>query len=239
MGKRGPKPGTSKKKVEAATIGKPGAPPVVEIYDKAAGPSTNSFELASGLRTDEFVVHDVPLTQASEDVAKPIEPVSLETVQELEDAPLPGGGGDAPLPVTLDAARYITEDEFHQRVCVIYVIAGQSTPIWSKFATGVERPPLQSLIRAPEMPGARQAHDALYQTIVEVPWLNFLVERQTGLLARLSIIAMFGFTLGSAVYEEIRREWQPPIEGHAEEVETPASPPPETKPPFVPARPGR
>ncbi|HEY2071680.1 MAG TPA: hypothetical protein VGG48_19125 [Rhizomicrobium sp.] len=141
-----------------------------------------------------------------------IKPLAVPDVPELEDAPTTETqDNSAPIPLALDPSRYLTEDEFHQRMSVIYRISGQSPPVVMKLLTGTPRPALQSLVHAGDMDGARQAHNALYQTIAEVPWLHFLLARQSGLLARLAIIGAFGFVLGSKIAEEISATWRDPI----------------------------
>jgi hypothetical protein len=223
MGKRGPQPGLKRNR-QAQN------PPSIDL-PAADMPPAEQLDMTALDPEPEMSV-------AGNDVVEPVEMAQLSPVAELDDA--------ADMPVDprapLDLARYLSADEFHERMLVIYRVAGQSPPVVMKLITGTPRPPLQSLIHAGEITGCREAHDALYQTICEVDWLHWLVERQAGLWARLAIIAAFGFALGSSVYEEIRTTWHDapePVTDQAPPPPEPSQPAPPPPPPptgFVPER---
>ncbi len=97
------------------------------------------------------------------------------------------------------------------------------------------RPPLQSLAIDPTDAEARAASDALYDTCVDVPWLQWLIRPESKWAERAAVVAIFAFGKYQAIRAEIAarersRGASGPAGGPAPNAEDAAPPEPETKP---------
>ncbi len=139
----------------------------------------------------------------------PIQPVTDVAAEAVEIVPVPSLEAEQEQATQESVqqetlAALLTADEFHERLCSIYVMAGRMPPLV------IGKPELQALIQAGGDPLARPASDALYETLLELPWMHWLLERKSSVWARLAIVGAFGISVGSAVRAEIKVTWAEP-----------------------------
>ncbi len=137
-------------------------------------------------------------------------PISSETISEDAQA---GAPGQEPLPeipveplepqADVEAASSVAvmdKEKFWNFFSGLFVFAGN---------TYAMLPPLhmtlQSLTRAPALPTARPASDAIYELAEGYDWLHWLIEEDASMVKALIVIGAFGAQVAQGVGAEVRQ----------------------------------
>ena len=136
------------------------------------------------------VLSSEPLRETGD--GAPVEVIEVNEITGAEDPvfqtqPLEPAAVEDPL---------LSEDEFFETFfCAGFFTAG--------VALGQMYPPTwQSLIDAPEDPGARKASNALYRIAKRHSFMHWMIERDTMWMADYAVVGMFAVRVGKSVYAE-------------------------------------
>ena len=118
----------------------------------------------------------------------PIAPLT----EQVSQASGEGGGLVAPGA----AAELMTRDEFFDFFSHAFTVSGGIVGM-------MQPPPLDSLMRAGELPTARPCADAIYDAASKFPWLQFLIRKEGAWIAALAAVGAFGLQLTANVRAEL------------------------------------
>jgi hypothetical protein len=123
-------------------------------------------------------------------------PPPQEALHEIPVEPLipPAPEADA-----VPAVRIMDRDKFFDFFCSLFVFGGNLYAMVPPLNV-----PLQSLTRAPSLPSARPASDALYDMAEKFDWLHWLIEEDADYMKALVFIGAFAVQLGANVAAELR-----------------------------------
>ena len=98
--------------------------------------------------------------------------------------------------VAVASAELMTRDEFFDFFSHAFTVSGGIVGM-------VQPPPLDSLMRAGELPTARPCADAIYDAASKFPWLQFLIRKEGAWIAALAAVGAFGLQLTANVRAEL------------------------------------
>lgn len=119
-------------------------------------------------------------------------------VEEIPVAPLNDAVADG-APLKGELVTIMSKDKFFEFFGSLFVLGGNMVGFMPPLYA-----PLQTLTRAPQLPAARGASDAIYELAEKYEWLNWLIQEDSADLKRFIAIAAFGFQLGGSLQQELR-----------------------------------
>jgi len=142
-------------------------------------------------------MEDVASVLHAEDVARgdvsADPPIAVEAVEALPGEALVDPVTDVPPPAPVDL---MNEQEFAEFFLSLFPITGETIG-------AMRPPPLQSLMRAGDLPAARPASDAIFRICMRTPWMHWLLDKNMNVTRDLVLIGAFGLQLRAAIQAEI------------------------------------